>query len=170
MVVAGYGWCGRGFAMRVRGMGAITIVTEIDPIKALEAAMEGFLVMPMEEAAKIGDVFVTLTGDKHVIRPEHIRLMKDRAVIANSGHFNVEIDIPGLTKMSSKINRGVRQHVDEYIVGRNKRIYLLGRGPADQPGGGERTSRQCDGHELRHPGVAGRMGLQACGQARSQSL
>jgi adenosylhomocysteinase len=128
VVVAGYGWCGRGFAMRVRGMGAITIVTEVDPIKALEAAMEGFLVMPMEEAAKIGDVFVTLTGDKHVIRPEHIRLMKDRAVIANSGHFNVEIDIPGLAKMSSKINRGVRQHVDEYIVGRNKRIYLLAEG------------------------------------------
>jgi adenosylhomocysteinase len=128
VVVAGYGWCGRGFAMRIRGMGAITIVTEVDATKALEAAMDGFLVMPMREAAKIGDVFVTLTGDKHVIRPEHIRRMKDRAVIANSGHFNVEIDIPGLTRMSRKINRGVREHIDEYIIGRNKRIYLLGEG------------------------------------------
>jgi adenosylhomocysteinase len=128
VVVAGYGWCGRGFAMRVRGMGAIVIVTEIDAIKALEAAMDGFLVMPMEEAAKVGDVFVTLTGNKHVIRPEHIRRMKDRAVIANSGHFNVEIDIPGLAKMSSKVNRGVRKNVDEYVVGRNKRIHLLAEG------------------------------------------
>jgi len=128
VVVAGYGWCGRGFATRIRGMGGIAIVTEVDPIKALEAAMDGFLVMPMAEAAKIGDVFVTLTGDKHVIRPEHIRVMKDRAVIANSGHFNVEIDIPGLTKMSRKVNRGVRRNVDEYIIGRNKRIYLLAEG------------------------------------------
>jgi adenosylhomocysteinase len=128
VVVAGYGWCGRGFATRIRGMGGIVIVTEVDPIKALEAAMDGFLVMPMAEAAKTGDVFVTLTGDKHVIRPEHIRVMKDRAVIANSGHFNVEIDIPGLTKMSRKVNRGVRRNVDEYIIGRNKRIYLLAEG------------------------------------------
>ncbi len=128
VVVAGYGWCGRGFAMRVRGMGAIVIVTEIDPIKALEAAMDGFQVMPMAQAAAAGDLFVTLTGNKHVIRPEHVRRMKDRAVIANSGHFNVEIDIPGLTKMSSKIHRGVRKNVDEYVIGRNKRIYLLAEG------------------------------------------
>jgi len=128
VVVAGYGWCGRGFAMRVRGMGAIVIVTEIDPIKALEAAMDGFQVMTMEQAAATGDLFVTLTGNKHVIRPEHIRRMKDRAVIANSGHFNVEIDIPGLARMSSKINHGVRRNVDEYVIGRNKRIYLLAEG------------------------------------------
>jgi adenosylhomocysteinase len=128
VVVAGYGWCGRGFAMRARGMGAIVIVTEVDPIKALEASMDGFQVMPMSEAARIGDVFVTLTGDKHVIRPEHFRVMKDRATVANSGHFNVEIDIPGLARMSQKINRGVRQHVDEYVISRNKRIFLLAEG------------------------------------------
>jgi adenosylhomocysteinase len=128
VVVVGYGWCGRGFAMRVRGMGAITIVTEVDPIKGLEAAMDGFLVLPMAQAAAMGDVFVTLTGNKHVIRPEHIRRMKDGAVIANSGHFNVEIDIPGLAGMSRKINRGVRRNVDEYVLGKSKRIYLLAEG------------------------------------------
>ncbi len=128
VVVAGYGWCGRGFATRARGMGAIVIVTEIDPIKALEAAMDGFQVMPMSEAARVGDVFVTLTGNKHVIRPEHFRVMKDRAAVANSGHFNVEIDIPGLKRMSRKVNRGVRRNVDEYVIGKHKRIYLLAEG------------------------------------------
>ena len=128
VVVAGYGWCGRGFAMRARGMGAIVTVTEVDPIKALEAAMDGFQVMPMAEAARFGDVFVTLTGDKHVIRPEHFRLMKHRATVANSGHFNVEIDIPGLAQMSKKINRGVRRCVDEYVINKNKSIYLLAEG------------------------------------------
>lgn len=128
IVVAGYGWCGRGFAMRARGMGAIVIVTEIDPIKALEAAMDGFEVMPMERAAKVGELFVTLTGNKSVIRAEHFRDMKDRAVVANSGHFNVEIDIPALKKMSKKVNRYVRKHVDEYILKNNRRIYLLAEG------------------------------------------
>jgi len=128
IVVAGYGWCGRGFAMRARGMGAIVIVTEIDPIKALEAAMDGFEVMPMERAAKVGELFVTLTGNKSVIRAEHFRDMKDRAVVANSGHFNVEIDIPALKKMSKKVNRNVRKHVDEYILKNNRRIYLLAEG------------------------------------------
>jgi adenosylhomocysteinase len=128
VVVAGYGWCGRGFAMRARGMGAIVIITEIDAIKALEAAMDGFEVMPMAKAAKVGDLFVTLTGNKNVIRAEHFRAMKDRAVVANSGHFNVEIDIPALKKMSRKVNRGVRRHVDEYVLKNNKRIYLLAEG------------------------------------------
>ncbi|HUW18238.1 MAG TPA: adenosylhomocysteinase [Sedimentisphaerales bacterium] len=128
VVVAGYGWCGRGFAMRARGMGAIVIVTEIDPIKALEAAMDGFEVMPMAEAAKTGDLFVTLTGNKNVIRAEHFPLMKDRAVVANSGHFNVEIDIPALKKLSKKVNRNVRKCVDEYIMKNNKRIHLLAEG------------------------------------------
>jgi len=128
IVVAGYGWCGRGFAMRARGMGAIVIVTEVDPIKALEAAMDGFEVMPMSEAARIGDLFVTLTGNKNVIRAEHFRRMKDRAMVANSGHFNVEIDIPALKQMSKKVNRNVRRHVDEYVLKNNKRIYLLGEG------------------------------------------
>ena len=128
VVVAGYGWCGRGFAMRARGMGAIVIVTEVDAVKALEAAMDGFQVMPMAQAAKIGELFLTLTGNKNVIRGEHFRLMKDRAVVANSGHFNVELDIPALKKLSKKLNRNVRNHVDEYILKNNKRIYLLAEG------------------------------------------
>jgi adenosylhomocysteinase len=128
VVAAGYGWCGRGFAMRARGMGAIVTVTEVDAVKALEAAMDGFEVMPMAQAAKIGDLFVTLTGNKSVIRAEHFRVMKDRAVVANSGHFNVEIDIPALKKLSKKFTRSVRNHVDEYLLKNNKRIYLLGEG------------------------------------------
>jgi adenosylhomocysteinase len=128
VVVAGYGWCGRGFAMRARGMGAIVIVTEVDPIRALEAMMDGFMVCPMAQAAKVGELFVTLTGNKNVIRTEHFRAMKDRAVVANSGHFNVEIDIPALKKMSKKVSRGVRNHVDEYVLKNNKRIYLLAEG------------------------------------------
>ena len=128
VVAAGYGWCGRGFAMRVRGMGAIVIVTEIDAIKALEAAMDGFEVMPMAQAAKVGELFVTLTGNKNVIRAEHFRVMKDRAVVANSGHFNVEIDIPALKRITRKVNRNVRNHVDEYILRNGKRIYLLAEG------------------------------------------
>ena len=128
VVVAGYGWCGRGFAMRARGMGAIVTVTEVDVIKALEAAMDGFQVMPMAQAARMGELFVTLTGNKNVIRAEHFRVMTDRAVVANSGHFNVEIDIPALKKMSKKINKNVRNHVDEYVLRGNKRIYLLAEG------------------------------------------
>jgi adenosylhomocysteinase len=128
VVVAGYGWCGRGFAMRARGMGAIVIVTEVDAVKALEAAMDGFDVMPMAQAAKVGELFVTLTGNKSVLRAEHFRAMKDRAVVANSGHFNVEIDIPALKRLSKKLTRNVRNHVDEYVLKSNKRIYLLGEG------------------------------------------
>ncbi len=128
VVAAGYGWCGRGFAMRARGMGAIVIVTEVDAIKALEASMDGFAVMPMAEAARVGELFVTLTGNKNVIRAEHFRTMKDRAVVANSGHFNVELDIPALKKLSRKVTRNVRHCVDEYILKNNKRIYLLGEG------------------------------------------
>jgi len=128
VVAAGYGWCGRGFAMRARGMGANVIVTEVDAIKALEASMDGFLVMPMAEAVKVGELFVTLTGNKNVIRAEHFRAMKDRAVVANSGHFNVELDIPGLKKLSKKIICNVRHCVDEYVLKNNKRIYLLAEG------------------------------------------
>jgi adenosylhomocysteinase len=128
IVAAGYGWCGRGFANRARGMGAIVIITEVDPLKALEAAMDGFEVMPMAQAAKVGDLFVTLTGNKNVIRAEHFRAMKDRAVVANSGHFNVEIDIPALKKLSKKVNRNVRKHIDEYVLRNGKRIYLLAEG------------------------------------------
>jgi len=128
VVVAGYGWGGRGFAMRARGMGSIVIVTEVEAIKALEAAMDGFQVMPMAEAAKVGELFVTLTGNKGVIRAEHFRAMKDRAVVANSGHFDVELDLPALKKLSQKVTRNVRNHVDEYLLKSNKRIFLLGEG------------------------------------------
>ena len=128
VVAAGYGWCGRGFAMRARGMGSIVIVTEVDYIKAIEATMDGFEVMTMADAAKEGDLFVTLTGNKNVIRAEHFRQMKDGAIVANSGHFNVEIDIPALKKISKKLNRNVRNHVDEYVLKNNRRIYLLAEG------------------------------------------
>lgn len=127
IVVAGYGWCGRGFASRARGMGAKVIVTEVDQIKALEATMDGFAVMPMKEAAKIGDLFCTLTGDINVIRQEHFKLMKHGAMVANSGHFDVEINIKDLKKMAVKINKNIRNNVDEYVL-KDKSIYLLGEG------------------------------------------
>jgi adenosylhomocysteinase len=126
-VVAGYGWCGRGLASRAKGMGSDVIVTEVDPLKALEAVMDGFRVMPMEEAAKIGDFIVTVTGDINVIDEHHFKLMKDGAIIANSGHFNVEINIPALEKMS-KSKRLVRPFVDEYVLPDGRRIYILGEG------------------------------------------
>ncbi|MGH7725832.1 MAG: adenosylhomocysteinase [Candidatus Eiseniibacteriota bacterium] len=126
VVVAGYGWCGRGVAMRARGMGAIVLVTEIDPVKAIEAVMDGFEVVPMEAAASRGDLFITMTGNKNVLRPEHYRAMKDGAILANSGHFNVEIDIPALEKMSTA-KRTARPFVDEYTIG-GKRLFLLGEG------------------------------------------
>ncbi|AAC07197.1 adenosylhomocysteinase [Aquifex aeolicus] len=126
-VVAGYGWCGKGVAQRARGMGAIVIVTEVDPIKALEARMDGFLVMPMEEAAKLGDFFVTVTGNIHVIRREHFEVMKDGAIVANSGHFNVEIDIPALEEMAVE-KREIRKEVTEYKLKDGRRIYLLAEG------------------------------------------
>jgi adenosylhomocysteinase len=128
VVVAGYGWCGRGFAMRCKGMGANVIVTEVDSVKAIEAAMDGYRVMPMIEAAKIGDLFCTLTGDINVIREEHFKVMKDGAMVANSGHFNVEIDIQALAKMAKKVQRGVRASVDEYLLPDGRKIYLLAEG------------------------------------------
>jgi adenosylhomocysteinase len=126
-VVAGYGWCGRGLASRARGTGAEVIVTEVDPTKALEAVMDGFRVMSMEEAAKIGDVFCTVTGNKNVLAKQHFELMKDGAIISNSGHFNVEIDIPSLEKLSSS-KRTTRTFVDEYSLKDGRRINLLGEG------------------------------------------
>jgi adenosylhomocysteinase len=126
-VIAGYGWCGKGLAMRAKGMGADVIVTEIEPTRALEAVMDGFRVMSMAEAAKIGDVFVTVTGNKNVIRAEHFELMKNGAIVANSGHFNVEIDIPALEKMAGT-RRATREFVDEYNLRDGRKIYLLGEG------------------------------------------
>jgi len=126
-VVAGYGWCGKGVAMRARGMGAEVIVTEVDPIKALEARMDGFRVMPMVEAAKVGDIFCTVTGNINVIREEHFKVMKDGAIVSNSGHFNVEIDIPALERMAVR-KRKVREFVEEYTLQDGRRIYLLAEG------------------------------------------
>src|SRR5205085_5168337 len=126
-VVAGYGWCGKGLAFRAKGMGADVIVTEIDPLKAIEAVMDGHRVMSMPEAAKIGDVFVTVTGNKNVLAKEHFEVMKDGAIIANSGHFNVEIDIPTLEKMSSS-KRLTRDFVEEFSMKDGRKIYLLGEG------------------------------------------
>ena len=126
-VVAGYGWCGRGVAMRAKGMGSHVIVTEVDPLRALEAAMDGFEVLPMERAAEIGDIFVTATGDKGVIRREHMEQMKDGAVLANTGHFNVEIDIPALRALATE-TRTLRQFVDEFQLEDGRRIYLIADG------------------------------------------
>ncbi len=126
VVVAGYGWCSRGIAMRARGMGARVIVTEVDPIRALEAHMDGFLVMKMSEAAKIGDVFITSTGNVNVIGPEHFKVMKDGAILANAGHFNVEINVRALEEMA-KGKRKIRPNLMEYDLG-NKKLYLIGEG------------------------------------------
>ena len=127
VVVAGYGWCGRGFAMRARGMGANVIVTEIDPTKAIEALMDGFRVMSMNEAAVIGDLFVTLTGNKSVIAKEHFEKLKSGAILCNSGHFNVEIDIEALGRMATT-RRQMREYVEEFALRDGRRIYVLGEG------------------------------------------
>jgi adenosylhomocysteinase len=126
-VIAGYGWCGRGLALRAHGAGAHVIVTEINPLKALEALMDGYTVMSMDKAAQIGDVFVTVTGNKTVIAAKHLRSMKDGAVVANSGHFNVEIDIPALTELSVS-RRTVRDFVEEFTFKNGRKIFLLGEG------------------------------------------
>ena len=127
VVVCGYGWCGRGVAMRARGLGAHVIVTEIEPIPALEAVMDGYPVMPIAEAAKIGDIFITLTGDISVLDKTHFSTMKDGAILANSGHFNVEINIPALEEMA-KAKRRLRPYVDEYTLPDDRRIFLLAEG------------------------------------------
>jgi len=126
-VVCGYGWCGRGVAMRAKGMGAVVAICEVDPLRALEAAMDGHLVMPIAEAAKWGEVFVTLTGDTSVLRREHFEVMKDGAVLANSGHFDVEIEIPALKEMAKSVRR-VRPMADEYTLQDGRRLCLLGEG------------------------------------------
>jgi len=128
VVVAGYGWCGKGFSSRMKGMGANVIICEVDPIKALEAAMDGFMVMPMMEAAKVGDLFCTITGDIHVLRKEHFELMKDGAIIANSGHFNVEIKIGDLEELAVEKTVNVRNYVDRYKMKDGRSLYLLADG------------------------------------------
>jgi adenosylhomocysteinase len=126
-VVCGYGWCSRGLAMRAEGMGANVVVTEVDPLRALEAVMDGYRVMPIAEAAEIGDFFCTLTGDINVIRKEHFQKMKDGAIVANSGHFNVELDIEGLKEIAEYKGR-IREYIDEYQLEEGRSVYLLGEG------------------------------------------
>ena len=127
VVVAGYGWVGRGIAIRARGMGARVVVTEVDPIKALEAVMDGFEVMPMERAARIGDIFITATGNVDVIRAEHMLAMKDGAILANAGHFNVEISVDDLERIAVS-KRRIREHVEEYLLPNGRKVYLLAEG------------------------------------------
>jgi adenosylhomocysteinase len=127
VVVVGYGWCGRGVASRAKGMGARVVICEVDPLKALEAVMDGYEVMPIAKAVTLGDIFVTLTGDIHVIRREHFARMKDGAVVANSGHFNVELDLEGLAKIARK-TRMVREFVREYQLKNGKKVFVLGEG------------------------------------------
>jgi len=126
VVIAGYGWCGRGLAVRAKGMGANVIITEVDPVKAIEAAMDGYHVMPMSKAAPIGDLFITVTGDIHVVRLEHFKKMKDGAIVCNSGHFNVELDLAALGKATKK-RRIIRDNVEEFMLG-GKHIFVLGEG------------------------------------------
>ena len=133
IVVAGYGWCGRGIAMRAKGMGSHVIVTEVDPVRSLEAAMDGFEVMPMQDAAKEGDIFITVTGGMSAIDEEHIKVMKDGAIVANSGHFNVEINIPALEKMAAS-KRTVRKFVEEYKLKDGRNICLLYTSPSPRDG------------------------------------
>ncbi len=159
LVVAGYGWCSRGIASRAKGMGANVIVTEIDPLKGLEAVMDGFRVMPMMEAAPIADIIVTATGDIHVLDERHFEVMKDGAIICNSGHFNVEINIPALRQMSAG-----RTALDPPVRGtvppeRWTRDQSAGGRPSRQSGGGGRSPGERDGHELRKPGT--RRGIHA---------
>jgi adenosylhomocysteinase len=127
VVVCGYGWCGHGIAMRAEGLGSQVIITEVEPVRALEALMDGYQVMPLREAARVGDIFITITGDKNVIDQAHLKLMKDGAILANTGHFNVEINIPALESMA-KSKRRLRPMVDEYTLEDGRRIYLLAEG------------------------------------------
>ncbi len=128
VVVCGYGWCGKGVSMRARGMGAQVIITEVDPIRALEAAMDGFRVMPMKEAVKLGDVFITLTGDKHVIREEHFLSLKDGAILSNSGHFDIEIDLKALKGLAQRVQKNVRTNVDAYLLRNGRWTYVIAEG------------------------------------------
>ncbi|MBI4217098.1 MAG: adenosylhomocysteinase, partial [Chloroflexi bacterium] len=127
VVVCGYGWCGRGVALRARGLGAQVIITEVEPISALEAVMDGFQVMPLAQAAPRGDIFITVTGGKHIVDRKHLEKMKDGAILANSGHFNVEINIPALEGLARQ-KRGLRPLVEEYTLKDGRRLYLLGEG------------------------------------------
>ena len=156
IVVGGYGWCGRGVASRAKGMGAHVIVTEVDPIRALEALMDGFQVMPMAEAAAKADIFITVTGNINVIDREHFEAMKDGAIICNSGHFNDEINIPALDEQTTAQAQGPRLRRGVPAQERPQAVRPR-RGPADQPGRGRGPPGRGHGHELRQPGAGRRV-------------
>ncbi len=128
VVVAGYGWCGRGIAQRARGLGAQVVVTEVDPVRALDAMMQGYRVMPMAEAAPLGEVFITATGSREVITARHLAAMRDGAILANAGHFDVEVDVRALAALAVSVERGVRPHTDEYVLADGRRLLLLAEG------------------------------------------
>ncbi len=128
VVVCGYGWCGKGVALRARGLGSQVIVTEVDPVRALEAAMDGFAVMPIAKASEIGDLFITVTGNSHILRREHFLKMKDGAMLCNSGHFDVELELPALAEEADQITQKVQEHVDEYKLRNGRRLYVIGEG------------------------------------------
>ena len=155
MVVVGYGWCGKGVALRARGMGSNVIVTEVDPIKAVEAVMDGFRVMPMSAAAAIGDIFVTVTGNRHVIDGEHFASMKDGAIVCNSGHFDLELNLVALRELSEGEPTDVRPFVEEYELKDGNRVMVLGEGRLINLAAAEGHPGQRDGHELCQPGALG---------------
>jgi adenosylhomocysteinase len=128
VVVAGYGWCGRGIAQRARGLGAQVIVTEVDPVRALDAMMQGYRVLPMADAAPLGEVFITATGSREVITAPHLAAMRDGAILANAGHFDVEVDVRALAALAVSVERGVRPHTDEYLLADGRRLLLLAEG------------------------------------------
>ena len=156
VVIAGYGWCGKGFALRAKGMGAHTIVTEVNPVRALEAVMDGHQVMSMNDAAEIGDVFVTLTGGMSAVGRRHVQAMKDGAIIANSGHFNVEIDIGALEELADG-KQEARPNVDEYLMGDGRKLYLLGEGRLINLAARRGPPLGRNGYELRQPGALRRV-------------
>lgn len=152
VVVAGYGWCGKGVTMRAKGLGAKVIVTEVDPVRAIEAVMDGFTVMPMEKAAPLGDLFITVTGCRDVVTPAHMLLMKDGAMMCNAGHFDVEVDVAGLRAMAVELTRRAGTF-EGFRLENGRTVFLLARGPAGEPGRGRRTPGGDHGHELRPAGA-----------------
>ena len=170
VVVAGYGWCGKGVASRARGMGAKVVVTEVDPVRALEAAMDGLEVMTMKEAARVGDLFITLTGDMHVIAEEHLKLMKNGAVICNSGHFDIEIDIKALTKLATRVEKNVRNFVDAYVLAGRPKNLPDRRRPTGELGRGRRPSGFGHGHELCDSGTGLGVGGESPEDSHAESL
>ncbi len=153
VVVAGYGWCGRGIAQRARGLGAQVIVTEVDPVRALDALMQGYRVLPMADAAPIGEVFITATGSRDVITAPHLAAMRDGAILANAGHFDVEVDVRALASMAVSVERGVRPHTDEYVLAERAPAAAAGRGPDRQPGRRGGQPGHGHGRVVRRPGA-----------------